>query len=486
MKALLLSLPLAAGAGAASPGAYRFDRAYTGEDFFSQWRFFTEQDPSKGSVRYVGRAEAASSGLTQAFADRALIRADSKTRLLAGAGRPSVRIESAHVFNAGLFVVRLEHVPTGCGSWPAFWLYGEDNDHIWPAWGEYDVIEGVHTATHVMTTLHTSAHCDQSKVSAGRDFTRLWMQGTSGNAADSCDVDAPDQFHNQGCSQRGPAGSIGTPFNVGGGGTYAAEWDPVARHIRTWFWPGSTQPPDLRNGFPEPDSWGTPYSFFSLDPKLCSADHFVNMRLVFSLTFCGDLGAPKFAEMCPEAARTMTCEEFVASQPEAMMEAYWSIRSLEVYQKGAATGPPRGGEPLTESPVMFLSDDRRSLFLSSGPPPYLPKLLGVVGLVLGLVVVVMLARAEIRGRSREGYRDYRGLLNIDDVVGTVGAASASLAALLPWRPATSGVSWERSGLDTPARPRVVSWDGRAQQTCHASQFATGGPDLPPSMQRQAS
>jgi len=356
-----------------------------------------------------------------------------------------------------------------------------------------------------MTTLHTSANCDQSKLSRS-DLVQFWERGTEGNAADSCNVDAPDQFHNQGCSQRGPLNSMGPSFNEGGGGTYAGEWDPVARHIRTWFWPANAEPADLRSGFPEPDSWGAPYSHFSLDPHSCPADHFINMRMVFSLTFCGDLGGAKFAAMCPELAQTMTCEEFVAQHPEALSEAYWSVRSLDVYEKGQS-GLQQPGS--SESTLTFLSDQRQTI----SPDPRLAdsrfkaswlKVLGLTGMVLALVAVVMVARAEIRGRSatatalmgtsgggsggssagvggtlsytrgassqdagRAGYHGWKGM--DEDITGTAKAVYNSLLALaVPWQPRSSSWGQPSAAVDTTGpqahrlafqQERTVSWDG---------------------------
>lgn len=273
-------------------------------------------------------------GLANATANRVYMGADMRP-LTGGVGRRSVRIQSNTVYNAGLFIVRLDHMPTGCGTWPAMWMYGEDANHVWPKWGEYDIIEGVHTMDSVMTSLHTTPHCDQSAVAERMDFMLKWRHGESGGPADSCSILEPDQFHNQGCSQRGPDGSVGANFNAMGGGTYAAEWDPVAQYFRTWFFRAGAEPPDLALGTPLPENWGTPYSYFSLAPQTCSPRHFVNMRLVFDLTFCGDLGGPTFAKYCPDFAERMTCEEFVENNPEAMREAYWSIRAMDVYQRAS-------------------------------------------------------------------------------------------------------------------------------------------------------
>mmetsp|Transcript_88560 Transcript_88560/g.274215 ORF Transcript_88560/g.274215 Transcript_88560/m.274215 type:complete len:534 (-) Transcript_88560:216-1817(-) len=296
---------------------------YVGPDFFTKWNFFTQADPTHGAVEYIDYPTALTEGLVSADANRVYMGADKAAGAL-GSGRHSVRIESVAVFNGGLFVVTLDHIPTGCGTWPAFWMFGEGALHAWPAWGEYDILEGVHTGSRANTALHTTSGCDQSSIQAN------WNQGSS-KPADNCDVDAPGQLPNQGCSQRGPPNSFGPGFNGQGGGTYVAEWDPVVgKQIRTWFWPVGTEPVDLLRKRPEPELWGAPFSHFTLDSTMCPASHFQNMRLVFDITFCGDLGEATYKEFCPaEAART-TCRDLVMSGP--LPEAYWSIRAMDVYE----------------------------------------------------------------------------------------------------------------------------------------------------------
>jgi len=331
----------------ATAGAlYERVEAFMGQDFFEpfRWGFHTGDDPTHGTVDYVNYSTASIAGLVNATAERVYMGADTTTVITRSAaarrrgprGRRSVRITSRKTYNSGLFVVRLDHMPTGCGVWPAFWMYGEDPQHIWPRWGEFDIIEGVHRANRTMTTLHTTAACNQRRVRSGNQFTGKWERGLDRNA-DNCDVHAKGQWGNQGCSQEGPDGSVGAPFNRAGGGTFAAEWDPEGGHFRTWFWSAlEGLPADLQSHAPNPDSWGRPYSFFELSDEHCSKDHFKNMRLVFDITFCGDLGVPTFAQGCPEVARRMTCEEWVDKHPEEFKEAYWSIRGLDVYRKATA------------------------------------------------------------------------------------------------------------------------------------------------------
>ncbi|RYY77614.1 glycosyl hydrolase family protein [archaeon] len=66
-------------------------------------------------------------------------------------GRDSIRLESTNTFTKGLFILDLDHMPHGCGSWPAFWTVGSN----WPYNGEIDVIENIHESNVNQQTLHT-------------------------------------------------------------------------------------------------------------------------------------------------------------------------------------------------------------------------------------------------------------------------------------------------------------------------------------------
>jgi len=193
-------------------------------------------------------------------------------------------------------------------------------------------MESVHNLTWSSTTLHTRANCDQSKINTGLDFSGTgWGTGTQGQAAKNCFVSAANEYSNSGCGQKMPTGSFGAPLNEGGGGTWAADWDPDEHHIRTWFFKAGQEPLDLQQKQPRPEFWGTPTSYFTLDRAFCSKGHFKNMRIVFDTTFCGDYGAATFSSACPQAG--MSCDQFVRTRPRDFSEAYWSIKDLDVYQR---------------------------------------------------------------------------------------------------------------------------------------------------------
>ena len=52
----------------------------------------------------------------------------------------------------------LYYITLGCGTWPAYWLCGDN----WPNNGEIDIIEGVNTQNFNQMTLHSKANCNMS------------------------------------------------------------------------------------------------------------------------------------------------------------------------------------------------------------------------------------------------------------------------------------------------------------------------------------
>lgn len=55
-------------------------------------------------------------------------------------GRDSVRITSHNAYTDSVIIFDLQHMPEGCGTWPAFWTLSQSGP--WPSGGELDIIEG--------------------------------------------------------------------------------------------------------------------------------------------------------------------------------------------------------------------------------------------------------------------------------------------------------------------------------------------------------
>lgn len=96
------------------------DDFFANGDFFSSFTFWDSADPTHGFVDYLGQSAAQSAGLISQSSSNVKMRADSTNTVTTG--RPSVRIASNKSYNSGLIVMDADHMPTGCGTWPAFWL----------------------------------------------------------------------------------------------------------------------------------------------------------------------------------------------------------------------------------------------------------------------------------------------------------------------------------------------------------------------------
>jgi len=299
--------------------AYTLQTNFSGSTFFNGWNFFTGDDPTHGYVNYVSYSQAQAAGLIVAEPGKVIIGSDNKNAA-SGRGRNSVRITSNQAWNSGLFVLDLVNMPTGCGTWPAWWLVGPN----WPNSGEIDIIEGVNAQTADQTTLHTSNGCAMS--SSNSQFTGHWGTGSNGQPATNCYIDAPNQYSNQGCGIVGADGSYGAPLNSAGGGVYVTEW--TGDFIQMFFFNRNNIPKDLASDVPNPAGWGKPYAYFQLGSN-CPANKFNNMNLVFDLTFCGDWAGGVFESMCPGKG---SCQSFVQNNPSAFNAAYWQVNYVKVFQ----------------------------------------------------------------------------------------------------------------------------------------------------------
>jgi len=306
-----------------SQSAYVLDTNYQGTSFFNGWNFFTGNDPTHGTVNYVAQNVAQQKKYIANQGNAAYIGCDMTTVVPTKVrGRDSVRLTSQKSFNSGLFLIDLTHMPTGCATWPAFWLVGPN----WPNSGEIDIIEGINLFTTVHTTLHTSNGCSMARESPSL-FSGSWANSTHGPAT-NCYINAPGQSGNEGCSIIGLPNTYGAPFNSENGGVYATEWNSTV--IRMYFFPRNRIPSDITSKSPNPSGWGKPYAWFTLGGD-CPSNHFVNQNIVINLTFCGDWAGAAFNGDCGSRFGN-NCGDFVRNNPGDFKEAYWLINYVSVYQ----------------------------------------------------------------------------------------------------------------------------------------------------------
>ncbi|KAI0666248.1 concanavalin A-like lectin/glucanase domain-containing protein [Trametes maxima] len=320
----------AGGSSSTTPTSpWKIAQNYEGSSFFDGWDFQNSADTTThGLVQYIDRGSAQSENLIEInSAGNAIMRVETTGTV--SQSRKSIRITTQYSYTGGLVVMDAVHIPTGCGTWPAFWSNGPN----WPAGGEIDMVEGVNDYTNNQVTLHTDSGCTMSS----SDPNAL---GISGSLVGTTNCGAIETG-NAGCGVRGSqTNSYGAAFNKIGGGVYATLWDNDG--IKTWFFPRGSIPSDLSNGAPQPTSWGTPMAAFpasSCDPF----KYFYQHTAIFDTTLCGDwaggvwgaAGVPGQDQSCAARTGVATCQDFVLNNGASFSEAYWEVKSVKIYQKSS-------------------------------------------------------------------------------------------------------------------------------------------------------
>ncbi len=270
-----------------------------GDHFLDCWNFFTTADPTHGYVQYVSKDEAAQLGLFRVTQTSSVYLGS-----LVGQNAPvkSIRLQSNNRFSEGhIFVIDIQHMPTGSGTWPAWWSYGPN----WPNNGEIDTIETVNIEDVVHQTLHTSYGCFMNIPSIFDP---------------NCNS---DDAHN-GCGLHGPSNSGGPAFNAANGGVFATKW--TSEGIKMWVFPRNQIPQDLTDNEPDSATWGNPWAFFPFGDN-CPSTHFSDHVLVINLDFCGDWAGSVFD------GGEQACEAFVKDPAniDSLKDAFWEINYVKVF-----------------------------------------------------------------------------------------------------------------------------------------------------------
>jgi hypothetical protein len=296
--------------------SWSLSQTWEGNNFFNNFWFWDESvngpDPSHGYVYYANEQQALDWGYVSVNSNNSVYIGCDCWSVSSGSGRGSVRITSYGTWDYGLFIADLEHMPQGCGTWPAWWLVGPS----WPNGGEIDIIEGVNTQTQDQSTLHTSAGCTMP---AGNNSCTGYQISTDCNAYDN---------GNSGCGVISPSStSYGSGFNANNGGVYACQW--VNSAISIWYFPRNSIPQDIIDNQANPANWGLPFANFPLGGN-CDASHFSKLSMVIDLTFCGDWAGSAFASQCGQYGSD--CDAYVQDNPTAFCDAYWLFNKIQIYQ----------------------------------------------------------------------------------------------------------------------------------------------------------
>jgi len=316
MSSLLKTAIVAYLSTSALAATYSLADSHVGSDFLNSFTIEAIADPTNGRVNYVNAATAAAQNLTFTSSNTFIMRADHTTVLSAsGPGRNSVRMQSNKQYTTSVMVFNIEHMPQGCGTWPAVWTVGAD----WPNEGEIDILEGVNDQGPDQITLHTGSGCTMPSSRSQTGTTLTTNCNANVNSNSGCGVQDPDSR------------SYGPTFNANGGGWYAVE--RTNSFIQLWFWSRAQSgiPSDVTSGASSVNTgnWGTPVAYFPSTSCPISS-MFGPHNIVFDLTFCGDwAGASNVyaASGCPS-----TCVDYVNNNPSAFVNAYFQFNWVKVYE----------------------------------------------------------------------------------------------------------------------------------------------------------
>lgn len=249
--------------------------------------------------------------------------------------RPAPRIHCNTTFTSGLFILDIEHIPTGPGVWPSIWLNGNitGKDYAsgqkWACKGELDIIEGITDikgkSTHNLTTIHTN----QENV-IDKD-TGIYCNASENPNLKTCGCDGKQSCPTKGCSYvYDNENTFGVGFK---GGIFACNLVPTTtdQKIATvWFWPkNDPNIPDFDN-IDNVDNWK------AQNKKVFPNCVFGDLALIINTTLCGDWAALRDSNGSPydpyvsQWSSKNVCNSIAGDTKNDYGDAYWLINSIKV------------------------------------------------------------------------------------------------------------------------------------------------------------
>nr|BAM29293.1 GPI-anchored 1,3-beta-glucanase [Ustilago esculenta] len=313
-----------------------------GNDFFDDFDWFTDTDPTHGLVNYQSRRNAISQNLSFVDGEGHFVMAVS-TVPVALEGRNSVRITSKNSYADGVYVLNVTHVPTGCATWPAFWTVTEDIKS-WPNGGEIDIMENANDEYNGnLVSVHTNTSCTIPKTISGQSGTisytncSAFVSGNTGCRIEMNGTSTP---------------TWGRKLNRAGGGLVAMErsFGTTGNGVRVWYFPNnspSTLPADLKNGSTSvsTDNWPQPNAYLPI--ASCYAD-FTPHKIVFDITLCGDWAGNTYNQSGCNA-QYPACSYQVGYNGSSFNQSFWEVESLRLYTIGGSTANAANSRQNTSS-----------------------------------------------------------------------------------------------------------------------------------------
>eukprot|EP01084_Bolivina_argentea_P193405 331812_1 len=298
---------------------YNLVDSYSGNNFFSQFKF--ETGGYGGYSWMVNQSYAEQLNIAKVQNNQVYIGVDTSMIIEPGyPGRPSINIRSNTVYNGGLFITSLQHMPVGCGTQPQFWLDGLR----YPTNGQIMWLTNSNLGNgSISAAIAGGGYCNFTGVN-DNNFTGSWgyTQDCHGNG---CPIDDTN------CSVH-----IGNSYNVVKGGYHALQWIQSSNGgVYAWFWGRDDPdiPSDIKSNSktPDPSTFGEPFAAWPFG-KWCNYSFIVNQTIQIDTQLCGYAGLGN----CPSQynpTNTTSCKGYVANNPKEFTETYWLFDYINVYQQ---------------------------------------------------------------------------------------------------------------------------------------------------------
>ena len=304
-------------------GGYNLATSYSGESFFDNFNFPTS---GAGYSQMLNQTDAQKLGLIRynSSTKQVYIGVDHTTVIEPGyPGRPSVYLRSKTLYNSGLFIASIDHMPQGCGIQPQYWMEGAH----WPSFGEIMMLTCTNTENVSSASIQGQNHeCNYNSSCPDQyNFTGNMIQTNCGGSGYGCPI-LDDNIN-----------SCTTQFNANQGGYHAMEWvNNDNGGIKLWFWNKNSNdiPKDITSNSktPDPSTFGEPFAAFKFG-KCCDNGIVYNQTLTIDLQFCGYSASTFEKDGCVNITGYTDCEAFVANNPKKFESTYWLFDYINVYQQ---------------------------------------------------------------------------------------------------------------------------------------------------------